>query len=116
MMYGFYSAKADKQCGTTFWENPNGQLVKVTYVSENPEGSNYGWDDKVCVGPVLKYAKVGSPGKHEFHKERTYCVPYHGTITDSQLKSGDWGEYFPKMKPGDWDEIIAEYFKGKTDV
>lgn len=60
----WYSAASVADHGSAFWLTPDGREVEVTSVGENP----YGWDDKVSVGPVVKFSRRGVIGRIE--KER----------------------------------------------
>jgi hypothetical protein len=55
--YGFYSAKAAVRFGYSTYTTPSGNKVDVTEVSQDPDGSNYNWADKVKVGVVIDYVR-----------------------------------------------------------
>lgn len=66
--YGFYSAAAVKSgSSTSFWAKPDGSDVEVSYVSEDPKGDNYSWDDKESLGEVTKCVRAGK--RHRFPSE-----------------------------------------------
>ena len=57
---GFYSKKAHKITHSCIYETPDGKEVELTCVTENPD--DYKWDDKVCVGPVTRFLRIGKEG------------------------------------------------------
>ena len=62
MRYGFYSQEAvDFGCGTIAWEAADGREVIVTCVCNDEAGTGYGWKDKVCVGPVVRFLRQLAP-------------------------------------------------------
>jgi hypothetical protein len=59
-LYGWFSKKAAEfGCGTSYWLRPDGTEVECTDVCREPENERYLWDDKVCVGPVVKWSRSG---------------------------------------------------------
>lgn len=82
-LYGFYSRKAHlhfckHQIGgghapALVYTTPDGREVVVTVVSDQQDigATNYGWDDTVAIGPVVKF--VGdAPAIRE---ARTFAQP-----------------------------------------
>lgn len=63
--WGFYSAEAAQKHGTVFYATVDGRKVEVTIVSQDPEGGEYEWEDKVCVGEVTDYLSKGRRGYQE---------------------------------------------------
>lgn len=57
MKFGFYSEKAAKHHGHSIYSDINGDLVKVTFVTNDPITGyySYKWDDKVFVGTLNKF-------------------------------------------------------------
>ena len=55
-MYGFYSEKAEKACGSAVWRNRYGQEFTITYVTTDKEidKKKYAWDDAVFVSEVSR--------------------------------------------------------------
>ena len=64
--YGFYSEQAILSgCGSSIYEDLEGNMVEVTCVTPCPNGEEYNWTDKVFVGEVRKWIRQG--------KEERYC-------------------------------------------
>lgn len=57
---GYYSAKAAVY-GTCFYLNAAGEEIEVTAVCKPGKEENYAWQDKVCLGEVGKWIRVGRP-------------------------------------------------------
>lgn len=59
IMHGYYSAKADDQCGHCVYKNLKGLEVVVTGVYESKESAeeNYLWNDKIYVGEVTEFVR-----------------------------------------------------------
>lgn len=70
MKYGVYSAKAALSHGTILYENPNGEILVVTAIDNDPDFSTYHWDDKVLLGPVGSYVGEGSQGNIFLNEQR----------------------------------------------
>jgi len=63
MQYGFFSNEAvSKGVRTFIYRRPDGSEVEVIGVALDKEGTGYGWDDKVCVGPVGGFIRPGRLG------------------------------------------------------
>lgn len=60
-LYGFYSKQADQFYGHCFYMQ-NGKEIKVTNVEKNPLGTEYKWEDKVCLGKVDYFSRTGNLG------------------------------------------------------
>lgn len=61
--YGFYSQlAADAGHGTYWYAKPDGSEVEVCCVETDPEGPDYKWEDKVCLGEVSHWLRTGKPG------------------------------------------------------
>jgi hypothetical protein len=71
---GWYSATAAKQHGWCFYEDPEGNKVKVTLVTGG-DGNDYVWADKVCVGPIV-WGPNAISGKIEDGEKQ--CVEMEG--------------------------------------
>ena len=61
--WGFFSQEASSRCGTEVYRTLDGREVEVTAACNDPEGSNYHWDDKVMVGEVTEWVRPGKPRK-----------------------------------------------------
>lgn len=61
--YGFYSFEAAKICPSFVYTAPDGSEVWVTTLTLDPEAKSYKWEDKICVGLVLKFVS-----KHEAYE------------------------------------------------
>lgn len=61
--YGFYSERAKKIRGSSFWKTPEGKEVEVTAVlsNQNPIEGGYLWPDIKHVGEVTEWARRGTP-------------------------------------------------------
>lgn len=67
--YGFYSYKAELHCGYAIYDTPDGtHAVRVTFVSQDPQASNYMWEDKVSVGQVTTFIKKVEACPLELHE------------------------------------------------
>jgi len=57
--YGYYSATADRRHGSIIYLDSNGKEVRVTVVYKSKErgDGDYHFDDKVCVGPVVRFVR-----------------------------------------------------------
>ena len=60
MKYGFFSPRS-KSCGNpTYWyRTPAGEEVEVSLVYNDPETDDFKWEDKVCVGEVTDFIRLG---------------------------------------------------------
>ena len=66
--HGWFSEKAARMYGTTYWSTESGEDVQTTAVYETKEEGqeNYKWADGEYVGPVLNFkldARLGSRGR-----------------------------------------------------
>lgn len=60
--WGFYSQAHADASGTIVYETVNGDLIHVTAILPDRDGSAYHWPDKVLLGRVTSYAGPGRPG------------------------------------------------------
>lgn len=67
--YGFYSvASANAGHGTNWYSTPDGRVVEVTVILDDPTGSAYLWPDKTPLGEVVAWVRAGQPNtRHRQH-------------------------------------------------
>ena len=53
--HAFYSAEAAEKFGTVVYAQADGTQVTATCITDDAEGSEYFWDDKVYVGEVTRF-------------------------------------------------------------
>ena len=80
-LIGLYSAKAAEQYGYSIYETPEGKMVAVTGVYEECNLDQYGWEDRVVVGPVTKFAR-SYPAKNNFEYEKISPFSVYAKIKD----------------------------------
>jgi hypothetical protein len=56
-MYGWFSERAQRRCGSHVYATPDGRKVVVTHVTRGPDQAS-GWTDSVLVGEVTHWAGV----------------------------------------------------------
>lgn len=62
--HGWYSKKYEKQNGSVYYSNTDGEKVLVTMVTDKKQSLS-GFEDEIYVGEVVKYVEYGmeSEGK-----------------------------------------------------
>lgn len=66
MWYAWFSAKASKIGGTSFYKRADGTEVEVTLVTKNAN-PDYGFDDKQYLGEVESFSRAGIKSIHHYN-------------------------------------------------
>ena len=68
-LYGFYSQESVALGqGTAYYSRPDGSLVEISWVVDDPNGGDHGWTDVQECGEVIDWVKVGRPEQEPEYK------------------------------------------------
>lgn len=66
--YAIYSEKMAKLAGSSAYTKPNGTVVEVTGIDDNPTCNFYTWDDKILLGEVCEWKASMQKGSKIYFK------------------------------------------------
>ena len=58
----FHSRTAEAKYGSATYENEAGAWVQATFITKDPTGAAYKYEDKVCLGRAVRYIGAGRKG------------------------------------------------------
>lgn len=70
--YGFYSQRAANMFGSNVYRAPDKSEVYTTYITDDPTGTEYTWDDRVFKGEVTNWIRRASEPLRNFYFHKQY--------------------------------------------